>query len=128
MEWKFKKNEKWNKVILVVLCGILLLVIVMPQKTVQTAVGQTGSSSDTTASYEVRLRELLADTYGADMVDVLIYAGDRTQTYYGSDGTETITGVLITIKRKRSQVPRLQILPWRYARFLICRHIRWRFW
>ena len=34
MEWKFKKNEKWNKVILVVLCGILLLVIVMPQKTV----------------------------------------------------------------------------------------------
>ena len=56
MEWKFKKNEKWNKVILVVLCGILLLVIVMPQKTVQTAVGQTGSSSDTTASYEVRLR------------------------------------------------------------------------
>ena len=33
MEWKFKKNEKWNKVILVVLCGILLLVIVMPQKT-----------------------------------------------------------------------------------------------
>ena len=50
MEWKFKKNEKWNKVILVVLCGILLLVIVMPQKTVQTAVGQTGSSSDTTAS------------------------------------------------------------------------------
>lgn len=128
MEWKFKKNEKWNKVILVVLCGILLLVIVMPQKTVQTAVGQTGSSSDTTASYEVRLRELLADTYGADMVDVLIYAGDRTQTYYGSGGTETITGVLITIKRKRSQVPRLQILPWRYARFLICRHIRWRFW
>lgn len=102
--------------------------IVMPQKTVQTAVGQTGSSSDTTASYEVRLRELLADTYGADMVDVLIYAGDRTQTYYGSGGTETITGVLITIKRKRSQVPRLQILPWRYARFLICRHIRWRFW
>ena len=91
MEWKFKKNEKWNKVILVVLCGILLLVIVMPQKTVQTAVGQTGSSSDTTASYEVRLRELLADTYGADMVDVLIYAGDRT---------ETITGVLITIKKE----------------------------
>lgn len=100
MEWKFKKNEKWNKVILVVLCGILLLVIMMPQKTVQTAVGQTGSSSDTTASYEVRLRELLADTYGADMVDVLIYAGDRTQTYYGSDGTETITGVLITIKKE----------------------------
>lgn len=105
MEWKFKKNEKWNKVILVVLCGILLLVIVMPQKTVQTAVGQTGSSSDTTASYEVRLRELLADTYGADtygadMVDVLIYAGDRTQTYYGSGGTETITGVLITIKKE----------------------------
>ena len=100
MEWKFKKNEKWNKVILVVLCGILLLVIVMPQKTVQTAVGQTGSSSDTTASYEVRLRELLADTYGTDMVDVLIYAGDRTQTYYGSDGTETITGVLITIKKE----------------------------
>lgn len=96
MEWKFKKNEKWNKVILVVLCGILLLVIVMPQ----TAVGQTGSSSDTTASYEVRLRELLADTYGADMVDVLIYAGDRTQTYYGSGGTETITGVLITIKKE----------------------------
>ena len=97
---KYKKNEKWNKVILVVLCGILLLVIVMPQKTVQTAVGQTGSSSDTTASYEVRLRELLADTYGADMVDVLIYAGDRTQTYYGSGGTETITGVLITIKKE----------------------------
>ena len=104
MEWKFKKNEKWNKVILVVLCGILLLVIVMPQKPIlapiQTAVGQTGSSSDTTASYEVRLRELLADTYGADMVDVLIYAGDRTQTYYGSGGTETITGVLITIKKE----------------------------
>ena len=55
---------------------------------------------DTTASYEVRLRELLADTYGADMVDVLIYAGDRTQTYYGSGGTETITGVLITIKKE----------------------------
>ena len=62
--------------------------------------GDVYKRQDTTASYEVRLRELLADTYGADMVDVLIYAGDRTQTYYGSGGTETITGVLITIKKE----------------------------
>ena len=100
MEWKFKKNEKWNKVILVVLCGILLLVIAMPQKAAGTATGGSAASEDTTISYEERLRTLLADTYGADMVDVLIYAGDRTQTYYGSGGTETITGVLITIKKE----------------------------
>lgn len=100
MEWKFKKNEKWNKVILVVLCGILLLVIAMPQKAAGTAAGGSVASEDTTVSYEERLRTLLADTYGADMVDVLIYAGDRTQTYYGSGGKESITGVLITIKKE----------------------------
>lgn len=100
MEWKFKKNEKWNKVILVVLCGILLLVIAMPQKAAGTATGGSAASEDTTVSYEQRLRTLLADTYGADMVDVLIYAGDRTQTYYGSGGKESITGVLITIKKE----------------------------
>ncbi|MDD7282508.1 MAG: hypothetical protein PUG98_01170 [Clostridium sp.] len=100
MEWKFKKNEKWNKVILVVLCGILLLVIAMPQKAAGTATGGSAASEDTTVSYEERLRTLLADTYGADMVDVLIYAGDRTQTYYGSGGKESITGVLITIKKE----------------------------
>lgn len=100
MEWKFKKNEKWNKVILVVLCGILLLVIAMPQKAAGTATGGSVASEDTTVSYEERLRTLLADTYGADMVDVLIYAGDRTQTYYGSGGKELITGVLITIKKE----------------------------
>lgn len=100
MEWKFKKNEKWNKVILVVLCGILLLVIAMPQKATGTATGGSAASEDTTVSYEERLRTLLADTYGADMVDVLIYAGDRTQTYYGSGGKESITGVLITIKKE----------------------------
>ena len=100
MEWKFKKNEKWNKVILVVLCGILLLVIAMPQKAAGTATGGSAASEDTTISYEKRLRTLLADTYGADMVDVLIYAGDRTQTYYGSGGKESITGVLITIKKE----------------------------
>ena len=70
MEWKFKKNEKWNKVILVVLCGILLLVIAMPQKAAGTATGGSAASEDTTISYEERLRTLLADTYGADMVDV----------------------------------------------------------
>lgn len=100
MEWKFKKNEKWNKVILVVLCGILLLVIAMPQNAAGTATGGSAASEDTTVSYEERLRTLLADTYGADMVDVLIYAGDRTQTYYGSGGKESITGVLITIKKE----------------------------
>ena len=100
MEWKFKKNEKWNKVILVVLCGILLLVIAMPQKAAGTATGGSAASENTTISYEERLRTLLADTYGADMVDVLIYAGDRTQTYYGSGGKESITGVLITIKKE----------------------------
>lgn len=100
MEWKFKKNEKWNKVILVVLCGILLLVIAMPQKAAGTATGGSAASENTTVSYEERLRTLLADTYGADMVDVLIYAGNHTQTYYGSGGTETITGVLITIKKE----------------------------
>lgn len=100
MEWKFKKNEKWNKVILIVLCGILLLVIAMPQKTADTGAGKTVSSTETTASYENRLRTLLEDAYGAGVVDVLIYAGSQTQTYYGSNGQETITGVLITIKRE----------------------------
>ena len=82
------------------MCRILLLMIVMQKKTMKNAVGQTGSSSDTTASYEVRLRELLADTYGADMVDVEIYEGGRTQANFGSGGTETITVVLITIKKE----------------------------
>ena len=52
MEWKFKKNEKWNKVILVVLCGILLLVIAMPQKSAGTATVGSVASEDTTVSYE----------------------------------------------------------------------------
>ena len=100
MEWKFKKNEKWNKVILVVLCGILLLVIVMPQKSLNMGTVGTVATTETVNSYEDRLRALLTDTYGEDMIDVLIYAGDHTKTYYGSGGTETITGVLITIKKE----------------------------
>lgn len=97
MEWKFKKNEKWNKVILVVLCGILLLVIVMPQKSLNMG---TVATTETVSSYEDRLRALLTDTYGEDMIDVLIYAGEHKQTYYGSSGGETITGVLITVRRE----------------------------
>ena len=100
MEWKFKKNEKWNKVILVVLCGILLLVIVMPQKSLNMGTVGTVATTETVNSYEDRLRALLADTYGEDMIEVLIYAGEHKQTYYGSSGGETITGVLITVRRE----------------------------
>lgn len=100
MELKFKKNEKWNKVILIVLCGILLLVIAMPQKTSYTGAEKTAAEVADASAYEERLRKLLADTYGADVVDVLIYAGNKTQTYYGSSGQESITGVLITIKKE----------------------------
>lgn len=49
-------------------------------------------SSDTTASYEVRLRELLADTYGADMVDVLIYAGIAHRRIMDLAAQRPITG------------------------------------
>lgn len=100
MEWKFKKNEKWNKVILVVLCGILLLVIVMPQKSVNTRTLENVDAAETAASYEDRLRAILTDTYGEDMIDVLIYAGEHAQTFYGTSGGETITGVLITVRRE----------------------------
>lgn len=62
MEWKFKKNEKWNKVILVVLCGILLLVIVMPQKSLNMGTVGTVATTETVNSYEDRLRALLTDT------------------------------------------------------------------
>lgn len=97
---KFKKNETWNKVILIVLCGIFLLVAAMPQKTQTEKAMTEDSETGESLSYENRLRALLADTYGEDMVDVLIYAGASTQTYYGSSANAKITGVLITVDRR----------------------------
>lgn len=100
MEWKFKKNEKTNKVILLVLCGLLLLVLTLPSVSGQTE--QTGTDTETadTASYETRLRELLADAYGEGMVDVMVYAQEETQTYYGASQNAEITGVLVTVSRE----------------------------
>lgn len=98
MEWKFKKNEKRNKVILMVLVGVLLLILVMPAKNTDT--GTTASTSDIgqeTASYEERLRTLLSDAYGEGTVDVLIYSESGTEGYYDTRKKEEITGVLITI-------------------------------
>ncbi len=99
MEWKFKKNEKLNKVILMVLVGLLLLILVLPAKS--TGTQDTDSTSDTveeTVSYEERLRELLSDAYGEGMVDVLIYSEPKSEGYYNSNQKEEITGVLITIR------------------------------
>lgn len=96
---KFKKNEKWNKIILLVLCGVLLLVIAMPQKT-ETSDTTKQISVDACVTYETRLKELLEDTYGKGMIDVLIYAGTSTADYYAGSKKEEITGVLITVKQE----------------------------
>ena len=99
MEWKFKKNEKLNKVILMVLVGVLLLILVMPAQNSDTA--SSGVAEDTeqaASSYEDRLRTLLSDAYGEGMVDVLIYSQPKTDGYYDMKQKEEITGVLITIR------------------------------
>lgn len=102
MEWKFKKNEKLNKVILMALVGLLLLILVVPSQRISTGTADSASDSvsgteQTVSSYEERLRALLSDTYGEGTVDVMIYSESATQGYYDSRQKEEITGVLITI-------------------------------
>lgn len=99
MEWKFKKNEKLNKVILMVLVGVLLLILVMPSQNADTATPTaTSDTVQSASSYEERLRALLSDAYGEGMVDVLIYSEPKTDGYYDMKQKEEITGVLITIR------------------------------
>lgn len=111
MEWKFSKNEKVNKVILVVLMGVMLLVIVMPMKQGDTGgVGSSASApgkeeagtSQQSLSDETRLTSMLEKTYGSGTVSVMVYESEGdSEDYYGSmQKSNSITGVLIVISDK----------------------------
>lgn len=106
MRFDFKKNGKLNKVITVILIGILILIAVMPVKS--SCGGITGSSSEEDGDvetyssyadyYENRLKVILEESYGEGTMQVMVHMSQEEQPdgLYGTSGTQIeVDGVLI---------------------------------
>lgn len=102
-----KKNEKLNKVITVILVGILILIIVVPtrdsssgdtQNNLSEEDGMTNGYDSYADYYENKLKEILEDSYGEGTMQVMVHLINENQTegLYGSSENEvTVDGVLI---------------------------------
>lgn len=102
-----KKNEKLNKIITVILVGILILIIIMPTRNSSSGSAQNNSINASGMSaeynsyadyYENKLKEILEDSYGEGTMQVMVHlvSGKHTEGIYGSSEDEvTVDGVLI---------------------------------
>ena len=106
MGFDFKKNEKLNKVITIVLIGILILIAVMPLKS------SLGSETDEAMNenefeaaydlyasyYEGKLKQILENSYGEGTMQVMVQLTQEEQSdgiYGTSEQQVKVDGVLI---------------------------------
>lgn len=107
MRLDLKKNVKLNKIITVILIGILILIILIPTKNINTDNTQNNSTVEDGLSmaydsyadyYENKLKSILENSYGEGTMQVMVnLAGEEQSTgLYGSYENEvTVDGVLI---------------------------------
>lgn len=75
MELKLKKYGL-DKIILVVLAGILLLILAVPSGSSDGASGESSTEASYTEELEQRLVKILEKTYGEGTIDVMITVSD----------------------------------------------------
>ena len=93
MELKLKKYGL-DKIILVVLAGILLLILAVPSGGSDGASGESSTEASYTEELEQRLVKILEKTYGEGTIDVMITVSDIEATYF-EEGKESVEGVLV---------------------------------
>lgn len=89
-KWKMFLQKK-NNLILLLLCGVLLLVIAMPQGR-----KEEGEMEETMASdhLEIRLKKTLQKIEGVGELEVMLSKSEET-SFYGQKGDGSVQGVLI---------------------------------
>lgn len=96
MESKLKKYGL-DKIILIVLAGILLLLLALPQN-------QASNNQETVQEEEgreERLIRILEKKYGEGNIDVLITESGNHVTYFGEEDSGAVTGVLVLVRTER---------------------------
>lgn len=108
MELKLKK-EKLNKIITIILVGLLLLIIVIPiddeakEGTADSSVNQVQLESPDTgaAYYEERLKAILEKSYGKDTMEVMIHMKEDSSAGMYEESTWEVDGILIVADVKQ---------------------------
>ena len=103
MELKLKK-EKLNKIITIILVGLLLLIIVMPMGNVDEKDKETSSDykeeekmvDSKSAYYEERLKAILEKSYGPGTMEVMVHMSEseKSSGMY-QESTMEVDGILI---------------------------------
>ena len=113
MGFDFKKNEKLNKVIAVILVGMLILIVVVPIKDNTSVINEQGNIDDNSYTYEAyaeyyetRLKAILEESYGTGNIKVMVHlAVDKgSDNLYGdSDNRMMVDGVLVVANVNNEQ-------------------------
>lgn len=112
MGFDFKKNEKLNKVIVVILIGMLILIVVVPIKDNTPDIKEQGND-DISYTYEMyadyyegKLKTILEESYGKGNIQVMVHmeVDNISDDLYGnSDNQMIVDGVLVVANVKNEQ-------------------------
>jgi len=112
MGFDFKKNEKLNKVIVVILIGMLILIVVVPIKD-NTPDIKEQANDDISYTYEMyadyyegKLKTILEESYGKGNIQVMVHmeVDNISDDLYGnSDNQMIVDGVLVVANVKNEQ-------------------------
>lgn len=101
IDLKKLKDIKTDKIVTIILIGVLLLVVCMPVKESKKN-GEDNAASDSSMSYaqyyEERLDNILEDSYGEGTMEVMVHISENTESvdlYGQADKKAVIDGVLI---------------------------------
>ncbi len=113
MELKEKKDNKgkYNKYIVIILVGLLLLIIFMPvsndKNTVVTYEDKESNQDYNSYAqyYEDRLKNILEKSYGEGTMDVMVHLREASSgdSFYGEESKMEVDGVLIVAAVKDPQ-------------------------
>lgn len=101
IDLKKLKDIKTDKIVTIILIGVLLLVVCMPVKESKKN-GEDDTVSDSSMSYaqyyEERLDNILENSYGEGTMEVMVHISENTESvdlYGQADKKAVIDGVLI---------------------------------
>ncbi|MBQ8412470.1 MAG: hypothetical protein IJX12_02550 [Lachnospiraceae bacterium] len=112
MELNLKKNDKFTKVLTIILAGVLILIILMPVRQEGDNIvpqNEEEGVNDYThyeEYYEEKLRYILEDSYGAGTMEVMIRTSvEKDSDFYGEDSqTPIVEGILVVADVDESAV------------------------
>jgi hypothetical protein len=99
------KKYGLDKILLMVLAGILLLLLALPESK-ETATEETASQS----SLEERVIRILEKRYGEGNIAVMITETEGQSTYFGEETDSTVTGVLVLVRSSNPETAAYDIV------------------